>query len=230
VVRDRGRVRAPDTVCWGCASELRVRRNHRRGTATGWRVPAPGGAADRGCVVTRVVVVDDEELFRSGLRMVVESHPGVDVVGEASDGAQAVSVVRELRPDVALMDIQMPLVNGIEATRRIVSRGLDTRVLMLTTFGMDRYVVESLRAGASGFLLKTVPADELLAGIATVARGESLLAPAILRRLLAEWIARWQPRRADGEDPREPDPGQDRFARPRAGRRAGVRDRPSAAR
>jgi DNA-binding NarL/FixJ family response regulator len=149
--------------------------------------------------VTRVVVVDDEELFRSGLRMVVESRPGVDVVGEASDGAQAVSVVRELQPDVALMDIQMPQVNGIEATRRIVSLGLDTRVLMLTTFGMDRYVVESLRAGASGFLLKTVPPDELVAGIATVARGESLLAPAIVRRLLAEWIARWQP---DGQDPR----------------------------
>jgi DNA-binding NarL/FixJ family response regulator len=149
--------------------------------------------------VTRVVVVDDEELFRSGLRMVVESRPGIEVVGEASDGAQAVSVVRELRPDVALMDIQMPQVNGIEATRRIVSLGLDTRVLMLTTFGMDRYVVESLRAGASGFLLKTVPPDELVAGIATVARGESLLAPAILRRLLAEWIARWQP---DGQNPR----------------------------
>jgi DNA-binding NarL/FixJ family response regulator len=149
--------------------------------------------------MTRVVVVDDEELFRSGLRMVVESRPGVDVVGEASDGAQAVDLVRRLRPDVALMDIQMPRVNGIEATRRIVSLGLDTRVLMLTTFGMDRYVVESLRAGASGFLLKSVPPDDLVAGIATVARGDSLLAPTILRRLLAEWMNRWQP---DEPDPR----------------------------
>jgi DNA-binding NarL/FixJ family response regulator len=149
--------------------------------------------------VTTVVIIDDEELFRSGLRMVIESRTGIEVVGEAADGAAAVSVVRELRPDVALMDIQMPTVSGIEATRRIVSLGLDTRVLMLTTFGMDRYVVESLRAGASGFLLKTVPPDELVAGIVTVARGESLLAPAILRRLLAEWTTQWQP---DEQDPR----------------------------
>jgi DNA-binding NarL/FixJ family response regulator len=149
--------------------------------------------------MTAVVVIDDEELFRSGLRMVLESRSGIEVVGEAADGASAVALVRELRPDVALMDIQMPQVNGIEATRRIVSLGLPTRVLMLTTFGMDRFVVESLRAGASGFLLKSVPPDELVAGITTVSRGESLLAPAILRRLLEEWTSRW---RSDEADPR----------------------------
>ena len=149
--------------------------------------------------MTSVVIADDEELFRSGLRMVIESRPGLDVIGEAADGAQAVEVVRERRPDVALMDIQMPRVNGIEATRRIVSLGASTRILMLTTFGMDRHVVDSLRAGASGFLLKTVPPDELVAGIATVARGDSLLAPSILKHLLAEWTARWQP---DEPDPR----------------------------
>jgi DNA-binding NarL/FixJ family response regulator len=147
--------------------------------------------------VTTVVIVDDEELFRSGLRMVVDSRPGLDVVGEAADGAAAVSVVREQQPDVVLMDVQMPHVNGIEATKRIVALGLPTRVLMLTTFGMERYVVESLRAGASGFLLKTTPADELAAGISVVARGESLLAPSILRRLLAEWTEQWRPAEHD---------------------------------
>ncbi|HEU0289007.1 MAG TPA: response regulator transcription factor [Nocardioidaceae bacterium] len=149
--------------------------------------------------MTSVVIADDEELFRSGLRMVIESRPGLEVLAEAATGSAAVAAVREHRPDVALMDIQMPRLNGIEATREIVSAGLLTRVLMLTTFGMDRHVVESLRAGASGFLLKTVPPDDLIAGIAVVARGDSLLAPSILRRLLNEWTARRLP---DDSDPR----------------------------
>ena len=149
--------------------------------------------------MTSVVIVDDDELFRSGLRMVVDGRPGIDVVAEAADGAAAVSAVREHRPDVVLMDIQMPHLNGIEATRRIVGLGLATRVLMLTTFGLDKYVVESLRAGASGFLLKTVPPQELVEGICVVARGDSLLAPSILRRLIEDWTARRLP---DDDDPR----------------------------
>jgi len=149
--------------------------------------------------MTSVVIADDEELFRSGLRMVIESRPGLEVVAEAASGIAAVSATRDHRPDVALMDIQMPRLNGIEATREIVSAGLPTKVLMLTTFGMDRHVVESLRAGASGFLLKTVPPDDLISGIAVVARGDSLLAPSILRRLLNEWTARRLP---DDSDPR----------------------------
>jgi DNA-binding NarL/FixJ family response regulator len=146
---------------------------------------------------TTVVVVDDEELFRSGLRMVIEARAGIEVVGEADNGAEAVTVVRQQRPDVVLMDVQMPRLNGIDATRRIVALGLPTRVLMLTTFGMDKYVVESLRAGASGFLLKTVPPEQLTAGIATVARGDSLLAPEILRRLIEDWTTRQRPEGPD---------------------------------
>ena len=171
----------------------------------GRRLPGASRAAHRGphdrrCDgPTTVVVVDDEELFRSGLRMVIETRPGIEVVGEAGNGAEAVAVVRQRRPDVVLMDVQMPRLNGIDATRRIVALGLPTRVLMLTTFGMDKYVVESLRAGASGFLLKTVPPDQLAAGIATVARGDALLAPAILRRLIEDWTTQ-QP--LDGQDPR----------------------------
>jgi DNA-binding NarL/FixJ family response regulator len=147
--------------------------------------------------VTSIVIADDEELFRSGLRMVVAAQPGLDVVAEAATGITAVAAVREHRPDVVLMDIQMPRLNGIDATREIVTSGLPTKVLMLTTFGMDRYVVESLRAGASGFLLKTVPPAELIAGIAVVARGDALLAPSILRRLLDEWTSRQLPDEQD---------------------------------
>jgi DNA-binding NarL/FixJ family response regulator len=149
--------------------------------------------------VTTVLVADDEELFRSGLRMIVESAAGIDVVGEAADGHQAVEQVRRLRPDVVLMDVQMPIVDGIEATRRIGRLDLPTRVLVLTTFGLDRYVFDALRAGASGFLLKTVPPAELVTGIGVVARGDALLSPGITRRLIADWTSRSLP---DPSDPR----------------------------
>jgi DNA-binding NarL/FixJ family response regulator len=149
--------------------------------------------------VTRVVVADDEELFRTGLRMIVEGDPGIEVVGEATDGEQAVAATRRHRPDVVLMDIQMPVLDGIEATRRITALGLPSRVLVLTTFGRDRYVFEALRAGASGFLLKTARPAELVTGIGVVARGEALLAPAITQRLIQQWTASARP---DGRDPR----------------------------
>jgi DNA-binding NarL/FixJ family response regulator len=149
--------------------------------------------------MTTVVIADDEELFRSGLRMIVEVAPGIEVLAEAADGEQAVAQVRRLRPDVVLMDVQMPTVDGIEATRRISALDLPTRVLMLTTFGRDRYVFDALRAGASGFLLKSVPPAELVAGIAVVARGDALLAPSITRRLIEDWTSRRPP---DAQDPR----------------------------
>ena len=149
--------------------------------------------------MTTVVIADDEDLFRSGLRMIVEAAPGVDVLAEAADGEQAVAQVRRLRPDVVLMDVQMPTVDGIEATRRISALDLPSRVLMLTTFGRDRYVFDALRAGASGFLLKSVPPAELVAGIAVVARGDALLAPSITRRLIEDWTSRRPP---DVQDPR----------------------------
>ena len=149
--------------------------------------------------MTTVVIADDEELFRSGLRMIVEAAPGIEVLAEAADGEQAVAQVRRLRPDVVLMDVQMPTVDGIEATRRISALDLSSRVLMLTTFGRDRYVFDALRAGASGFLLKSVPPAELVAGIAVVARGDALLAPSITRHLIEDWTSRRPP---DAQDPR----------------------------
>ena len=149
--------------------------------------------------MTTVVIADDEELFRSGLRMIVEAAPGIEVLAEAADGERAVAQVRRLRPDVVLMDVQMPTVDGIEATRRISALDLPSRVLMLTTFGRDRYVFDALRAGASGFLLKSVPPAELVAGITVVARGDALLAPSITRRLIEDWTSRRPP---DAQDPR----------------------------
>jgi DNA-binding NarL/FixJ family response regulator len=132
----------------------------------------------------RVVVADDQGMVRAGLRSLLEGEADLEVVGEAADGDRAVSEIRRLRPDVALMDIRMPSLDGLAATRRLAADGVSTRILVLTTFDLDEYVFEALRAGASGFLLKDAPAEELVAGIRVLARGESLLAPAVTRRVI----------------------------------------------
>jgi DNA-binding NarL/FixJ family response regulator len=134
--------------------------------------------------VIRVLLADDQGLVRAGFRMILKAEPGVEVVGEAADGSDAVERARELGPDVVLMDVRMPVMDGIEATRRIVDANGGPRVLVLTTFDLDEYVYEALRAGASGFLLKDAPEDQLLAGIRIVADGGSLFAPAVTRRLI----------------------------------------------
>ena len=143
----------------------------------------------------RVLVADDQTLVRAGFRVLVESASDLEVVGEAGDGVQAVELADQHRPDVVLMDIRMPGMDGLEATRRIVAldQAEDVRVLVLTTFDLDEYVYEALRAGASGFLLKDTPPAELLAAIRVVAAGEALLAPSITRRLIAEFARRPEP-------------------------------------
>ena len=140
-----------------------------------------------------VLLADDQALVRAGFRLIVELEPGMNVVGEADDGRQAVELARELRPDVVLMDIRMPGLDGIEATRQLRQAGSDVRVLVLTTFDLDEYVYEAMKAGASGFLLKDVPREQLVAGIRVVAGGESLLAPAITRRLIEQFLRRPPP-------------------------------------
>jgi DNA-binding NarL/FixJ family response regulator len=135
-----------------------------------------------------VLIADDQALVRTGLRAILETQPDLTVVGEAMDGRDAVDLVRRRRPDVALMDIKMPGLDGLEATRRIVAEaGEATAVLVLTTFDLDEYVYEALRAGASGFLLKDAPAEQLIAAIHTLAAGEALIAPAITKRLIAQF-------------------------------------------
>jgi DNA-binding NarL/FixJ family response regulator len=136
-----------------------------------------------------VLIADDQALVRAGFRMILDAEADIGVVGEASDGLQAVAQARKLRPDVVLMDIRMPELDGIEATRRVVSENGDppVRVLMLTTFDLNEYVYEALRAGASGFLLKDVPPEQLAAGIRVVAAGDALLAPSITKRLIQEF-------------------------------------------
>jgi DNA-binding NarL/FixJ family response regulator len=142
-------------------------------------------------VSVRVLICDDQALVRAGFRKLLEAAPGIEVVGEAEDGAQAVELAARRAPDVVLMDIRMPRVDGIEATRRIAHGARpQARVLILTTFGLDEYVFGSLRAGASGFMLKDAPPEELLAAIAVVARGEALLAPAITRSVIEEFARR----------------------------------------
>ena len=138
----------------------------------------------------RVVVADDETLFRSGLAMIVQAQDDLEMVAEANDGHEAVEAVRRHRPDVILMDIQMPVLDGIKATKEIVRQELPTRVLILTTFGIDRNVYAALRSGASGFLLKTVPPSQLVEGVRVVAGGDMLLAPGITRRLIEQLVQR----------------------------------------
>jgi DNA-binding NarL/FixJ family response regulator len=132
----------------------------------------------------RVLLADDQQLLRTGFKMVLGTEPDLDIVGEATDGAEAVEMSRRLLPDVVLMDVRMPRKDGVAATADIVAQKLPVRVLILTTFDLDEYVVGALRAGASGFLAKDVPAEELVAAIRTVAAGEAVVAPRILRRLL----------------------------------------------
>jgi DNA-binding NarL/FixJ family response regulator len=135
-------------------------------------------------VSIRVLLCDDHALVRSGFRMILEAREDIEVVGEAEDGAQALELARRRCPDVILMDVRMPRLDGVEATRRLVEEGSEARILILTTFDLDEYVYEALRAGASGFLIKDLQAAQLVEAIRVVARGEALLAPTVTRRLL----------------------------------------------
>jgi DNA-binding NarL/FixJ family response regulator len=138
--------------------------------------------------MTSVVLADDQALVRGGFRLILEAQDDVEVLGEAENGAEAVARVRELRPDVVLMDVRMPELDGIQATRRIVAEGLPTRVLVLTTFDEDEIVYEALRAGAGGFLLKSAPPPRLVEAVRLVAAGEELLAPSVTRRLIEQYV------------------------------------------
>lgn len=140
---------------------------------------------------TRILIVDDQSLVRAGFRLILESQPDFEVIGEAADGDDAVAVAKRLRPDVVLMDVRMPRLDGLEATRRIVGDGAGgCRIVMLTTFDLDQYVYSALAAGACGFLLKDVTPDQLIAAVRLVQTGDALLAPSITRRLIERYAAR----------------------------------------
>jgi DNA-binding NarL/FixJ family response regulator len=141
-------------------------------------------------VSVRVLVADDQALIRGGFRMILDAEDDIDVVGEAIDGRDAIDQFARLRPDVVVMDVRMPAMDGIEATRRLTAMDPASRVLILTMFDLDEYVFEALRAGASGFLLKDRPPEELVAAVRIVASGEALLAPSVTRRLIAEYARR----------------------------------------
>ena len=142
-----------------------------------------------------IVVVDDQALVRGGLRLLVDSAPDMTVLAEAADGSEALAIAERVRPDVVLMDIRMPVMDGLEATRRITASPATSgvRIIVITTFDLDEYVYAALRAGASGFLLKDAPPDELLAAIRVVADGEALLAPSVTRRLIEQFVGRPEP-------------------------------------
>jgi DNA-binding NarL/FixJ family response regulator len=152
---------------------------------------ARGVQSERLRTSVRILIADDQALVRAGFKMILDAEEGLDVVGEAADGREAVALAERVKPDVVLMDIRMPEVDGIEATRKILAAAGDrpVRVLMLTTFDLNEYVYEALRAGASGFLLKDVPPEQLVAGIRIVAEGEALLAPSITKRLIQEFAS-----------------------------------------
>ncbi|HZT92563.1 MAG TPA: response regulator transcription factor [Gaiellaceae bacterium] len=147
--------------------------------------------------MTSVLLADDQALVRGGFKLILEAQPDLEVVGEAADGRDAIEQARALRPDVVLMDVRMPVLDGVAATRTIVDHALAGRVLVLTTFDEDRVVYDAMRAGASGFLLKTVPPARLVDAVRTVVEGEALLAPEVTRRLIEDFVRRPPPGGAD---------------------------------
>jgi DNA-binding NarL/FixJ family response regulator len=145
----------------------------------------------------RVLLADDQDLIRAGFRMILDSEPGIEVVGEAVDGAQAIEAALDLRPDVVCMDVQMPGTDGLVATREIVASGVNTRVLVLTTFNSDDYLFQALAAGASGFLLKTASPEALVDAVKVLAQGDALLAPEVTRRVIERFVGTPAPPRTD---------------------------------